>query len=106
MLLLLLVEWMSGCRQESMCSTSTDRLVSGSLRLLTDTKETRAHSLPHAHSHFETLTLSVGAFGDRCSPSLQTEGEKTLLPRSSVAAACTAMLDALFSDTKDVQQSL
>lgn len=47
-----------------------------------------------------------GAFGDGCSPSLKTEGKETLFPGSSVASAGAAMLDALFSGTKDVQQSL
>ena len=37
---------------------------------------------------------------------MKTEGKETLFPGSSVASAGAAMLDALFSGTKDVQQSL
>lgn len=60
--LLLLIEWMSGCRQESACYTSADRLTSGSLRLLADTKETGAVSLTLCltHIHWEVNLILLG----------------------------------------------
>ena len=115
LLLLLLVVRMSGCRQESVCYTSTDRLTSGSLRLLIDTKETgaHAHSLSHTllSSHAGKWTLSISVLDDQCSFHKQVEAEKEcffflLLCCADTAGVCAATLNALFSDTKDVQQSL
>lgn len=106
---------MSGCRWESACYTSTDRLTSGRRRLLTDTKETGAlaHSLSHIHSHsgkwslfFIYLFFSFG-WSVHLSESLVVLSIKAKMRAfTATAGVCAATRSALFSHTKDVQQSL